>query len=118
MALVYDVMDTEGKDLPTDVASFFARGSIDEKQIASFLPLVNKKGILWRWMDAGDQRAGWIRVVKRASDESKEKNSKEKEVTQYEMCVNKNHSAAVQFATLTHELGHLFLGHLGADKEP
>ena len=33
------------------------------------------------------------------------------------MCVNKNHSAAVQFATLTHELGHLILGHLGADKE-
>jgi antirestriction protein ArdC len=32
------------------------------------------------------------------------------------MHINKNHSPAVQFVTLAHELGHLFLGHLGADK--
>ena len=32
------------------------------------------------------------------------------------MRVNRNHHANVQFATLTHELGHLFLGHLGADR--
>jgi antirestriction protein ArdC len=32
------------------------------------------------------------------------------------MHVNRNHSLPVQFATLTHELGHLFPGHLGADK--
>ena len=32
------------------------------------------------------------------------------------MQVNRNHSPNVQFATLAHELGHLFLGHLGPDK--
>jgi antirestriction protein ArdC len=32
------------------------------------------------------------------------------------MQVNKNHLPNVQFATLVHELGHLFLGHLGPDK--
>src|SRR5439155_4977291 len=30
VALVYDFLDTEGEDLPEDVASFFAHGSIDE----------------------------------------------------------------------------------------
>jgi antirestriction protein ArdC len=30
--------------------------------------------------------------------------------------LNKKHDANVQFATLIHELGHLFLGHLGEDK--
>src|SRR5713101_6019755 len=40
VALVYDVLDTEGKPLPEDVASFFAHGSIDEKRIASFVPVV------------------------------------------------------------------------------
>jgi antirestriction protein ArdC len=34
----------------------------------------------------------------------------------YRMLVNKNHSPAVRFATLAHELAHLFLGHLVPDK--
>jgi antirestriction protein ArdC len=33
------------------------------------------------------------------------------------MHINRNHSPAVQFATLAHELGHLFLGHLGSDRK-
>ena len=33
------------------------------------------------------------------------------------MNINRNHTPAVQFASLAHELGHLFLGHLGSDKE-
>src|SRR5213082_538223 len=33
VALVYDVMDTEGEDLPADVAAFFARGPIRESEI-------------------------------------------------------------------------------------
>jgi len=32
------------------------------------------------------------------------------------MHVNRNHSLPVKFATLSHELGYLFLGHLGPDK--
>ena len=36
--------------------------------------------------------------------------------SRYRIRVNRNHGVNVQFATLTHELGHLFLGHLGDDK--
>lgn len=32
------------------------------------------------------------------------------------MMMNQNHPPATQFTTLAHELGHLFLGHLGPDK--
>ncbi|MDT4849131.1 hypothetical protein FQZ97_832420 [compost metagenome] len=32
------------------------------------------------------------------------------------MRINQNHAPNVQFSTLAHELGHLFLGHLGADE--
>jgi len=108
VALVYDVLDTEGKPLPQDVASFFGHGSFDEKLIASFVPIVTKKNIEWSWVDAGDKSAGSISVVKRTTSD--------KEHSQYRMRINRNHLPAVQFATLTHELGHLFLGHLGADK--
>lgn len=109
VALVYDVLDTEGEDLPKDVASFFAYGSIDEKQLSVFMQLMSKKSIEWCWVDAGDQKAGSIRVIRRAITN--------KESTLYRMHINRNHAAAVQFATLAHELGHLFLGHLGPDKK-
>ena len=108
VALVYDVQDTEGHELPEDVASFFAQGDIDELRIKSFVPLLKKKDIEWHWIDAGDQQAGSISVTKRATTA--------KEASLYSMHINQNHSAAVQFTTLTHELGHLFLGHIGPDK--
>ncbi|MDP8981331.1 MAG: ImmA/IrrE family metallo-endopeptidase [Acidobacteriota bacterium] len=108
VAFVYDVLDTEGQALPTDVASFFAHGPIGEQRLSSFMPRLGNKGIEWCWVDAGDKLAGSIRVIKRATTD--------KEGTQYRLHINRNHDAAVQFTTLAHELGHLFLGHLGSDK--
>ena len=52
VALVYDVMDTEGKALPEDVASFFAHGTVDENQIASFKLQIERKNIEWHYVDA------------------------------------------------------------------
>jgi len=108
VAFVYDILDTEGKPLPEDVAAFFARGTIDDSQFVNFKLLMTRKGIEWELVDGGDRRAGSIRVIHRATNE--------KECSLYRLHVNRNHSLPVQFATLTHELGHLFLGHLGADK--
>jgi hypothetical protein len=108
VALVYDVMDTEGEPLPEDVASFLTKGSVNDERLASLIPLLRRKHIEWYSVDAGDQRAGSIRVMKRAT--------KDKEATRYRIHVNRNHSCSVKFATLAHELGHLFLGHLGPDK--
>ena len=108
VALVYDVMDTEGKPLPKDVASFFAHGPIDEQKFGFFSKLIAKRNIELCLVDAGDQNAGSIRVIKRAT--------KDKEATQYRMRLNGSHSVPVRFATRAHELGHLFLGHLGPDR--
>lgn len=38
------------------------------------------------------------------------------EPSTYKLRMNRNHNPNVQFATLAHELAHLFLGHLGPDK--
>jgi antirestriction protein ArdC len=70
--------------------------------------LRSKKGIVWHEVDAGDRNAGLIGVVKHAAND--------REHTLYRIHINLNHSPAVQFATLAHELGHLFLGHLGLDR--
>jgi IrrE N-terminal-like domain len=109
VALVYDVMDTEGETLPEDVKIFFSHGAIDETRLKSFAVAITKKNIEWYPVDVGDQRAGSIRVIRRARTE--------KEATLYRMQMNQNHLPAVQFTTLTHELGHLCLGHLGPDKK-
>jgi IrrE N-terminal-like domain len=108
VALVYDVMDTEGSPLPEDVSSFAASGSMSREALFSFEKLLESKGVTLTLVDAGDRSAGLIRVVKRAS--------KEEKYTQYGIHINQNHEPAVQFTTLAHELGHLFLGHLGLDK--
>jgi hypothetical protein len=107
VALVYDVQDTEGQPVPGDVAFFFSRGEIDEKRISSFEPLLRRKHIEWAWVDAGDRIAGSIRVITRSTGGTE---------AWYRMTINRNHSPAVQFTTLAHELGHLILGHLGEDR--
>lgn len=109
VALVYDLMDTEGQELPKNVAAFFATGTIHAQQFREFEHLLHKKNILWQWIDAGDSKAGSIRVLSRAKTND--------EHNQYKMKINRNHPLPTQFATLAHELGHLFLGHLGRDKK-
>lgn len=110
VALVYDVMDTEGDHpLPEDVQSFVATGSISEGRLQSFESLLRRKKISLLWVDKGDQNAGLIRVVRRPTDKE--------QATEYRIHINQNHESAVQFTTLTHELGHLYLGHLGPDSK-
>lgn len=113
VALVYDVDDTEGDDLPPDVKCFQASGEITEERMKRFLLLMGRKGISHHFFDGGDQKAGSIEVVRRPSIQ---KNKKAKEKSEYLMRINENHAPNVQFSTLAHELGHLFLGHLGADE--
>lgn len=59
MAFVYDVLDTEGKDLPEDVASFFAQGSISADRINSFIDRMNRRNIKCIKLDAGDRCYIW-----------------------------------------------------------
>lgn len=75
--------------------------------LADFEKILFRKNISFLWVDDGDQKAGLISVVDRAKAK--------KDPTTYTIHINRNHSPAVQFSTLAHELGHLFLGHLGPD---
>lgn len=109
VALVYDLLDTEGKELPPDAFSFYATGPIDDNRIAVFSETLAKAQIFIKTYDQGDNDAGFIRRMTIAPDK--------KSHSRYELGMNRNHAAPMRFATLAHELGHLFLGHLGDDSK-
>jgi hypothetical protein len=106
---VYDVMDTEGDRLPRDLETFWARGPIDQAAIHDFLARMDRRHIHCLLVDQGDGRAGSIRRL-RPLDEKSESFS-------YEVTINQNHPSPTQFATIVHELAHLFLCHLGPDRK-
>lgn len=108
VALVYDVADTEGPPLPESISPFAAKGHLNEDVLIDFAKKMDRKNIAWHDIDSGEGKAGSISVVSRAT--------KPEQYTKYKVLVNRNHDSNVRFATLAHELGHLFLGHLGKDK--
>jgi hypothetical protein len=107
VALVYDVLDTEGRELPKDAETFYARGPVTRAELERYYDLLGRKRIMVHEVDEGDASAGRIMRLERVRSE--------KEYSPYRVVVNRNHQPATQFATLVHELGHLFLGHLGKD---
>ena len=107
VALVYDVVDTTGKAIPSDVRAFRARLKSGDVDFRSFKPLLRRKNIFLDWIDAGDAKAGSIR-------KSEDKPGDE---PFYHVQINRNHEKSVQFTTLAHELGHLCLGHIGSNEK-
>jgi hypothetical protein len=123
VALVFDVEDTEGPPLPHDVAQAFrAAGGMTEIRVSRFIELLEKQGIETMQIAYGDGLAGNIsrpayqyntEVIRQTQKTKDKKDVKEK--PHYRIRLNKAHDPNVRFATLIHELAHLFLGHLGMD---
>jgi IrrE N-terminal-like domain len=111
VALVYDVVDTEGAPLPEDLLSpFRTNGPITQQRLEGFTQRLSSKGIDLSAVNYGPGLAGNIHSLEvgLASEDRREKPA-------YHIRINENHDVNTQFATLIHELAHLYLGHLGAD---
>lgn len=105
---VFDILDTEGSDLPEHAFTFPTLGAITTEYLDDVLARVRKSGIRLVQLDYGDAFAGWIQRLAPATPP--------KEKQGYQLAFNRNHPPAVQFVTLAHELAHLYLGHLGEDR--
>jgi len=119
IALVYDVDDTEGYPLPDSVLhAFRAVGNLKENHILCFTGLLAKQGIEVKLIEYGDGHAGHVQAERppKATTEIIERSNDAKKRPAYRIRVNSKHDPNVQFVTLTHELAHLYLGHLGPDK--
>ncbi|SDY78168.1 hypothetical protein [Nitrosomonas sp. Nm33] len=121
VALVYDAEDTDGPPLPYDVAEMFrAEGGMKEHRISRFIELLDRQGIETVQVEYGDGLAGNIErtgialeVIRQIPRTKEARESKKK--PHYLIRLNKTQNPNVRFATLIHELAHLYLGHLSGD---
>ena len=104
---VFDILDTEGEEVPADAFAFPTLGDLTEARFASITESVEKEKIELFQLDAGDAQAGWIQLLAR-SQSRRGKNW-------YRLGYNRNHPPPTRFVTVAHELAHLYLGHLGSD---
>lgn len=108
--LVYDVSDTEGDDLPERALdSFVAYGEVNKSDIDCLITEIERKHIYIKYLDVGDNNCGNIKLLKNRTMVDGRRSKC------YQLGLNKNHKYATQLVTILHELGHLFLGHLGGD---
>lgn len=105
---VFDILDTEGRDLPESAFSFPTLGSLTEHRFNGIIDQVARLGLEIVQLDAGDSSAGWIRLAKKSADPKRKHH--------YQLAFNRNHPAPTRLVTVAHELAHLFLGHLGEDR--
>lgn len=112
---VYDVVDTEGAPLPDGlVAMFAARGAFSLDIWNRTCANLPRDKIFYREADLDIAHAGSMlrcqgpasRSVRAAPDWAR-----------YVLTLRKDADPATKYATLVHELAHLYCGHLGGDHE-
>lgn len=104
--LVYEIEDTEGPGLPEDLLNpFRVEGKFDTDDLEYLVNECSKDGIMVRGATLKGFLAG------RALRMGKEKKPK------IFIELNKSHEIKEQFATLCHEIAHIYLGHFGGDPD-
>lgn len=102
--LVYDVDDTTGRKLPPQIENpFNISGEFNEESYYQTLLNCNKINIEIKEIKLAKSHAGTA-IRQNVSGETK-----------LIVQLNQNHDVKIKYATLCHELAHLFLGHLGGD---
>lgn len=101
---VFDVADTYGNALPEAVRNaiedpFHAQGEVNDLVWGRMLDLCASMNISVTEEVMHVNQAGYIRRLPSGSG--------------YDLRINECHDRPAKFATLAHELGHLFCGHLG-----
>lgn len=124
---VFDVSDTEPEEaappLPQKVENPFAvrQGKVGS-ELWTTIDNAKRDGVSVIEKDAGSQSAGSIRVAQPGNELKVLSRVKpmEEYVTvpvRYEMLLNAKHTPESKYATLVHELAHLYCGHLGTPNE-
>lgn len=120
---VFDVSDTEpapgALPLPPEVEQpFEVRGGVVGPQLERTIENAKRDGIDVYAQKAGSQSAGVIQVARSGAYLRFPRRLRPKPEyidvpLRYELLLNSEHSREAKYATLVHELAHLYCGHLG-----
>ena len=124
---VFDVSDTEplpdAPPLPREVvAPFEVRSGTVGPKLEQTIENAKRDGIRVSFRDAGSQSAGLIQVAtNKVQLEVLVRLAPKRESVEvplrYEILLNARHSREARYATLVHELAHLYCGHVGTPNE-
>jgi uncharacterized protein DUF955 len=123
---VFDVGHTKANEnavpLPHEVTSpFEIRGGSIKDELARTRANAARDGVCIVEKEGGSQGAGAIKIAEAGrSIVFTVKGRPEKHVTvpvRYDLWLNSTHSAEAKYATVCHELAHLYCGHLGTPNE-
>lgn len=114
---VFDVSDTEGRPLPEKVENpFEVRGGKIGRQIDKTITNAVRDCIRITQIRLGSQLAGSIGPTGSPGQQLRI-DDKNTVPLRYEMTLNENHRPESRYATLVHELAHLYCGHLGTPND-
>lgn len=117
---VFELADTEGEDLFPDalLKPFKVGGTLKKPALENLIGNLPRDGISYHTADHGTGSAGFIRVERKGVIQPVQVKTRDGDKNinlrvLYRLVVNQNHSEEEKFATIAHELGHLYCGHLG-----
>lgn len=116
VSFVFELSDTYGNEpFPEKLLNpFKVEGKVSENVYKRVISNIRSDGILYHEVDRGTCSAGFIQTADRMEEMKITKSDKEIWVkVLFDMVVNRTHPIETKFATILHELGHLYCGHLG-----
>lgn len=116
VAFVFELSDTYGKEpFPEKLINpFKVEGTVSSFAFKKLISNLRCDGISYTESDYGTSSAGYIQKNKSKKEEKIVRGMKEIWVDiLYNMVINRMHPLETKFATIIHELGHLYCGHLG-----
>lgn len=116
VAFVFELGDTYGTDpFPEELINpFKVQGEVTANDYNRLIENLKSDGILCSEAEYGTSSAGFVEI--NASNQEERIVRKKKEIwikILFNMVVNKTHPMETRFATVLHELGHIYCGHLG-----
>ncbi|MFB1487729.1 MULTISPECIES: ImmA/IrrE family metallo-endopeptidase [unclassified Thiocapsa] len=111
---VYEVSDTEGREIPGEKASsLFAAGELPQKVYDNTRKAAEKFGITVVETD----RYGALLAGTAAGISVQPVLDPARKTLPFRVKLNAKHDLPTRFATLAHELGHIYCGHIGRDRK-
>ena len=112
VSFLYEVADPDGFPLPgEDCNPFVARGEMDEVEWGRLLKHHREKNAI----RIEERNFGTLLAGNARNLQARPSLVPDIAETEWLVQLNQNHTIPTRFATLAHELGHIFCGHCGAD---